>query len=156
KFSKDGVEAQPGNVPYYPRLPQAQPIDSAIFADAERMEFQAGDLQGAASALSQIAANRDARVRNEALLRLARVYSKSGLLDQSLEAYSKLSQEMTISAAEAPYALVSRFARCELLANSHQEPAARKEAGELVADLESGKFLVTKESYVWYDAQLRK
>lgn len=158
KFSKNAVEAQPaGKLAYYPVPPSSQSIDSALFREAERLEFQANDLDAAAAALTQLAASaREPLIRNESFLRLARVQSKSGKTAEALATYAKLANEDVMSPAEAPYSLLSRFARCQLLATSQQAQAATKEAASLLSDLESGRFRLGKESYAWYDASARK
>jgi len=157
KFSRNGVETDPpGKLPYYPTAPQSPTFDAELFREAERLEFQTGDFKAAAAALGHIAESREAQIRDEALLRLARVQNKSGNVAEALDTYGKLRDESLISSAEAPYALLSRFARSQLLMSSHHEPAAHKEASELLAALGSGRFPIGKESYAWYEATTRK
>jgi signal transduction histidine kinase len=157
KFSRSGVETQPPNsLPYYPVSPASSNLDPALFREAELLEFQTGDLRGAAAILLRLAESKEPHVRDEALLRLARVQSKSGNVASALETYGKLRDENLMSPAEAPYALLSRFARCQLLANSHDDAAARQEASKLLADLESARFVLGKESYAWYNTSTRQ
>jgi signal transduction histidine kinase len=156
RFSQTGIETQPpGQLLYYPAAAPSRPIDASAFAQTEKLEFQAGDLKAAANALADLAADKDALVRDEALLRLARVQGKGGDSAKALATYAKLGDETLTGPAEAPYGLLSLFARCRLLAASQPE-AARREASELVASLESGRWPLTKETYVWYDSEARK
>src|SRR5437870_5053510 len=156
-FSKAGMEVQHrGQLLYRPAVPSAELLDAALFAEAEKLEFQTSDFKTARAALSALTMHQDGLVRAEALLRLARVQSKSGQTSEALNTYAKLANENRMSSSEAPYALLSRFARCELLAASHQEAAAKQEASLLVASLESGEWPVGKESFAWYDSRARK
>ena len=156
-FSKAGMEVQPrGQLLYRPAVPSAELLDVALFAETEKLEFQTSDFKTARAALSALTMHQDGLVRAEALLRLARVQNKSGQTSEALNTYAKLANENRMSSSEAPYALLSRFARCELLAASHQETAAKQEASLLVASLESGEWPVGKESFAWYDSRARK
>lgn len=156
-FSKAGVEVQPrGQLLYRPAAPPFELLDAALFAEADKLEFQTSDLKTARAALSALTMHQDGLVRAEALLRLAGVQSKSGQKSEALNTYAKLANENRMSQLEAPYALLSRFARCELPAASHQEAAAKQEASLLVGSLESGEWPIGKESFAWYDSRTRK
>jgi len=156
-LSATGVRTQPASLlPYLPAPPAAATLDPAPFLPAERLEFQSRDLAGASAALVPLVNSHNRLVRAEALLRLARVQSKAGEVDQALETYARLHDESLIGPAEAPYSLVSRFARSQLLDTSHRDTFARKEALELIADLHAGRFAVGKATYAWYDSGARK
>jgi len=156
RFSRAGIETQPpGGLLYYPALPPSPPIEESAFAPAERLEFQTADLKAAATALAGLSASQDPQVRDEALLRLGRVQGKSGDIAEALTTYAKLSNESLMGPAEAPYGLLSRLARSELLAAS-DEAAAQREASQLVAGIESGQWKLAKEAYVYYDSAARK
>src|SRR5688572_19887133 len=116
-FSGRGVHTQPSGVlPYLPVSPPAVAVDSAVFQPSERLEFQLRDLHGAATLLTELASRGNALVRAEARLRLARVQAKAGHIEEALDTYRRLRDETLISPAEAPYSLLSRFARVQLLA----------------------------------------
>lgn len=156
-FSKAGVEVQPrGQLLYRPAAPPFELLDAALFAEADKLEFQTSDFQTTDAALSALTMHQDGLVRAEALLRLARVQNKSGQKSEALDTYAKLANENRMSSLEAPYALLSRIARCELLAASHREAAAKQEASLLVAGLESGEWPVSKGSFGFYDSWARK
>ena len=156
-FSSAGVQTQPsGLLPYLPAPPPAAVLDPAVFLHAEILEFQTQDLAAAASQLSRIARTSRGVVRAEALMRLARVQSKAGRVDQALESYALLKDEHAIGMADAPYSLVSRFASSQLLAGAQRTAAARQEATALMTDLRSGRFAVGKATYAWYDEGTRK
>ena len=156
-FSGRGVHTQPSAVlPYLPVSPPSVAADSAVFQPSELLEFQLRDLNGAATLLTRLASQGNTLVRAEALLRLARVQAKAGHIEQALDTYRRLRDETLISPAEAPYSLLSRFARVQLLADSNREAAARTEARELLTDLQSGRFAVGKESFAWYQSGARK
>jgi signal transduction histidine kinase len=154
-FSADRVQTQPSAVlPYLPAIPLGANVDPSVFAASDVLEFQSRDLAGAAAQLASIARSRAGVVRAEALMRLARVQSKAGRVDQALETYAQLHDEQAIGLADAPYALVSRFARSQLLA-AVQPAVAEREAVALAADLQSGRFAVGKAAYAWYDEGTR-
>ena len=156
-FSGRGVHTQPSGVlPYLPVSPPSVAVDSAVFQPSELLEFQLRDLSGAATLLTQLASRGNTLVRAEALLRLARVQAKAGHIEQALATYRRLRDETLIGPAEAPYSLLSRFARVQLLADSNREAAARTEARELLTDLQSGRFAVGKETFAWYESGARK
>jgi signal transduction histidine kinase len=155
-FSADRVQTQPSGVlPYLAAIPHSANLDPAVFAASDMLEFQSGDLAAAAQQLADIVLSSHGVVRAEALMRLARVQSKSGRVDQALGTYAQLREEQAIGSADAPYALVSRFARSQLLAAA-QPAAAEREAAALAADLQSGRFAVGKAAYAWYDEGARK
>ena len=155
-FSADRVQTQPSGVlPYLPAVPLAATFDPAVFAASDVLEFQSRDLAAAADQLATLARSRNGVVRAEALMRLARVQSKAGRVEQALETYAQLHDEQAIGLADAPYALVSRFARSQLLAPSEPD-AAEREAVALATDLQSGRFAVGKATYAWYDEGARK
>ena len=156
-FSQSGIEVQPsGSLLYSPVPPLPDSFDPALFRAAERFEFQASDLNTARAALGTLTENKDPAVRAEALLRLARVQAKRGESKEALATYSKLTNENRVSLADASYALLSRFARCELLLSSNQQALARGEAASLIEALDSGTWRISKESYAWYDSRARK
>jgi signal transduction histidine kinase len=156
-FSGRGVHTQPAGVlPYLPVSPPSVAVDAAIFQPSERLEFQLRDLHGAATLLTELAGRGQRLVRAEALLRLARVQAKAGHIDQALDTYRRLRDESLIGPAEAPYSLLSRFARVQLLADSNRQTAARQEARELLTDMQSARFAVGKETFAWYQSAARK
>jgi len=156
-FSQSGIEVQPsGSLLYSPVPPLPDSFDPALFAPAARLEFQASDLNTARAALGTLTENKDPAVRAEALLRLARVQAKRGERKEALATYSKLTNENRVSLADASYALLSRFARCELLLSSNQQALASGEAAALIEALDSGTWRISKESYAWYDSRARK
>jgi signal transduction histidine kinase len=156
RFSRTGVDAPPGELLYYPATPAVRSIDASLFAHAEKLEFQAADLQGAASALATLAASKDRSIRAKALLLLARVQKKRHQTTEALATYAKLADENLIGPAEVPYGLLSRFARCQLLADTQQGELARREAAALIASLEAGRWPIGKQSYAYYDLEARK
>ena len=156
-FSKSGVQVQPpGQLLYYPVVPAPPRLDESLFQRASELEFRSADLAAAAGALSALTLNTSAPVRSEALLRLAAVETKRGRTAEALSTYAKLADDTTMSLLEAPYGLLSRFARCQLLTESNKKDAARQEATALLASLESGQWTLGKESYAYYSSSLRK
>ena len=131
-----------GVLPYFPHVAPIGGIDSAVFQPSERLEFQLRDLNGAATLLTQLASRGNTLVRAEALLRLARVQAKAGHIEQALATYRRLATRLSSVPLKRRSSLLSRFARVQLLADSHRDAAARTEARELLTDLQSGRFAV--------------
>ena len=125
-------------------------------APRSELEFRAANLASAAEALTALTRSPSASVRAEARLRLAAVETKRGRTTEALSTYATLASDTTASQLEAPYGLLSRFARCQLLAGSRLEDAARTEATALLASLESGEWTLSKESYAYYSSRLQK
>jgi signal transduction histidine kinase len=158
RFSKAGVDVQPaGQLLYYPVAPTPEPFDPALFAQTDKLEFQTNDLNAAASALTVLAnGNQAPIVRAQALLRLAAVERKQHRIDDALTVYTKLDVEKRMSLSQAPYGLVSRWARCELLVDANRKAEARDQASALVAALDAGEWVIDKETYLIYDTQARE
>jgi len=156
-FSKSGLEVQPsGRLIYYPYIPPPAPVDATVFSSAEKLEFQSPDLMAAASALVPLTESKDAGIRAEALLRLARIQSKSDKVPAALATYAKLVNETSVSPSDAPYAFLGRFQRCELLMNDGQQAAAKQEAKRLVVSMESGEWPISKATFALYDPKVRE
>lgn len=158
QFSQRGVETQPaGQLLYYPIPPSMRTFDEEAFTQADTLEFQSKDLKAAAAVLSALSINKDALIRAEALLRLARVQSKAGQVSQALATYEKLGGEKLVSPLVGePYTLLGKSKHSQLLFTAKQEAAARQEALAIVAGLESGEWPLTRESYVFYNNEFRK
>jgi len=157
RFSGSAVQAQPaGSLIYDPAPPPPVHIDAALFAEASKLEFQTIDLRAAAAELTKLAAAGDAAIRAEALLRLARVEVKSGRISDALATYARLRDEARMGPAEEPYGLSSRLARCDLLASSGQDAKAREEASALAADLESGRWTISKATFASLYPKVRR
>src|SRR5262249_8036871 len=63
-FSKAGVEVQPrSQLLYRPAAPSAELLDAALFAEAEKLEFQSSDLRAARAAQASLAAHQVGLVR---------------------------------------------------------------------------------------------
>src|SRR5262245_29533155 len=155
-LTREGIDLQAKyHLLYYPFPPSSDTFDPATFEEAERFEFQAANLKSAATTLMALTSNKDPQVRAEALLRLARVQSKNRQPADAFGTYEKLIDETTMSPVGAPYGLLSRLARIQLLLGN-REGGAQQEAAQLVEVHETGQWKLSKESYVYYNTEARK
>jgi signal transduction histidine kinase len=148
---KTGIDVQPaGQLVYLPFAPPSQALDESLFAEATKLEFQARDFTAASTALAALAV-RQPQIRGEALLRLARVQKKNGRIKDALATYATLKDEKTLSPAlQAPYGLVSRGQRVELLNESGQVAESQAEAAALLDSLDAGLWTIDKGWHHYY------
>lgn len=155
RLSSNGVQTRPEHrLIYHPTIPDPAPLD-ARFEQIDGLEFQSGNLDGAARLLAMLSRSGDVHTRAEALLRLGRVHSKRKNRAGALAAYRELDSFDSISRAEVPYALLSRYARCRLHSDAGSPSEAAQEAGALLAALHSGRWPVRKETYLHYTSAVR-
>src|SRR5262249_51585114 len=97
-----------GRLLYYPVSKHEPEAHTAVFIEAEALEFQQRQLDSAAHAYERLAESNDAPIRAGALLRLARVLRKSGRREAALAAYSRLTSIRNAAVADLPADLVAR------------------------------------------------
>src|SRR5262245_59027937 len=92
-FGAQGLEEHDGiALPYYPLPPHdTGPGESAAFEQADALEFQKHDFEGAIRALERPAVAQNPETKASALVRLARNYQHRGELEEALATYQKLS-----------------------------------------------------------------
>lgn len=156
-LSRNGAQTIPDKrLLYYPVTPAPEPLDER-FSEPERLEFQSNSLDAAAAALSSLAQDQRVQTRAEALLRLARVQTKSKRIHEALATYARLQSVEAVSQAEVPYALLGRFARIQLMTDTGVSSADQaREAEGLLGDLHSGRWRLRGESYAFYTAAVQK
>jgi two-component system phosphate regulon sensor histidine kinase PhoR len=150
-FDDRGVQRQIGvPLPYYPAVPASAGAASAQFIDAETLEFSRNDLEGAAAAYRRFATATDARVRAEALIRLARTLRKEQQLREALSVYEALDALDETPAAGTPAGLLSRRERIALHTQMHQADAAARESRILADTLWSGRYRIDRATFAFY------
>jgi signal transduction histidine kinase len=133
-------------LPYYPAREDAGVGPSMLFAAADREEV-ADNPAGAIAALQPLVQSNDSGVRAEALLRLARNYRKAGDTARTLAAYDALGALENATAADRPAGLTARQGRAIVLRDAARTADLRREATALIADLDDGRWTLTRAQY---------
>jgi signal transduction histidine kinase len=135
----------PGGVPY---LPISAPLAEAppqVFEKGEELEFRTAHPGRAAAYYErQAATSSGVAVRAGALIRLARSARAAGQLDRALASYDSVRGLIGVAVAGVPADLLARWARCDLLATMGRTSDLRNEAGELLKDLQHGRWPVAR------------
>jgi signal transduction histidine kinase len=146
-LSGNSVTALPaGRVLYTPAPPPVPEADSPAFAEGEALEFQQAQPEKAIDWYRHLADSKSDGIRAGALMRLARVFRKTGRMDQARAAYERLAAIFPARVAGAPAELVGRHALCEL--SGQAEGAAA-----LLADLQRAKWPLTRGQFEFYWAE---
>ena len=120
--------------------PEAPP---AAFADGERLEFQENDLRKAAEWYQRAANSPDAALRAGALMRLARVWRKTGDTRRAAEAYSQMVSMPGVKVAGVAAELVARHSLAEL-------SATREDGARLLDALRAARWHLTRGQFEYY------
>jgi hypothetical protein len=160
EFIAEGVRTIPNrSLLYHPVVPTSPvwgaPHESQ-FREMSELEFVAKDYRGAALKLADFESSTDRSTVAEARIRLARILAKDGRPTEALRVYSRLVNDETPSAADVPYCVLARFARCQLLAASGARSVLREEASSLLRDLHSGRWALARDSYFYYAAAAKQ
>ncbi len=147
-FKPASVEAYPkGRLLYYPFLPRPGEAPEKLFSRGEEYEFRSRDYAKAIEVFRELLRSPDPIVRAGAHLRIARNLRKAGQLEAALAAYQELSQFETETLSGVPAGLVASRARCALLAGMGRHEMVKREAGELYAGLQHGRWQIDRASY---------
>ena len=128
-------------------LPEAP---TAVFGQGEALEFRARDLPAAAAVFRTLSTSADPAVRAGALARLGRVLRTAGGYQEARLVYSRLARMDAVSVQGVPASLVAAYGQGSVLQQLHDEPALRRVAAELDADLRSGRWPITAALYQLY------
>jgi anti-sigma regulatory factor (Ser/Thr protein kinase) len=145
-----------GPVPYLPGPPPSPDgPDDAAFADAEVLEFIMGDLAGAAARYARFAGADDSVLRAGALMRAARVARKRAAPDAALTAYAELEALDRVLVDGLPAGLVARAGRMTVFDDEGRTAELEAEASALLADLQHGRWPISRAVYDAYAADAR-
>jgi len=146
---RDGI----GPVLYLPVSTTLPEPPTVPFGEADRAEFQLGDLPSALAANGRLARSPDSAVRAGALLRIARLLRRAGDLDGALAAWGRLSAISGVSIAGEPAGLWARRIRCRALHAAGRHAELRAEAESFFADLLAGRWPVDRQTYLLASGQ---
>lgn len=133
-------------LPYYPSPGQIT-APSTVFARAERAEFLKNEPVAAIGALQPLTHSPDPAVRAEALLRIARNYRKAGDLARAEATYRVLESYENTHVDDIAVGLAAVQGRALLLHATGRVTELRRAAAELAADLDGGRWVLTKAQY---------
>jgi signal transduction histidine kinase len=157
-FDSRGVLVSlPSAVRYYPFGPadDAAPASSGVSA-GDVFEFQQGDRGKAIAAFREQARTADLAIKAGALLGVARNLQKSGQATLALAAYADLAGVGPIPIAGVPADLLARHARCGLLEVTNDLTTLKREASALYADLQGGRWQLTRGQYLFHAEDTRR
>ena len=132
--SDAGVQAEPGDRVAWMPVAATRAPDDEVFADAERVEFQARP-EDALPVYEALARSPQPRVRAGALLRAARVHRGRRRWTDALAAYRRMATITNVTIAGAPGDLQARRAVCAVLRDAGRTEELADEAAALERDL---------------------
>ena len=143
---------------YFPVIPRGQETPPGLYAAAETAEFRDHNYERAIGLLSALSQAEHPATKAGARLRLARNLRKAGRREAALEVYDLMakpsSQSVWISGAPAD--LVARRARCALLEELDRLEQLQEEASRLDDGLNSGRWRLDRETYLYYRGQVAR
>ena len=158
RFEREYVQTDPPDtLLYYPTVVASGSFDDREFLAADRIEFLEKDDTQLSRVLGDIARTGNEYARAEARLRLARVQVRQGRVPDALNTYNELRDSDLISPRlDVPYALLARIERCRLLLAAKRSDTLTAELAELRRGLRSGRWVIRKASFVYYDTLVRQ
>lgn len=156
-FEPQRVSAYPAErLLYYPTLPDVPDAPAEIFAFGDALEYKDRDFPGAIAFAERLAQSRDAAVRAGALLRLARNQRKAGRPQAALETYATLATVRGAFLIGWPADLRARSTICDLLDQLGRHADLRREAEALDRDLHSGRWRLTRSTFLYVTGETRR
>jgi signal transduction histidine kinase len=138
-----------GRLAYFPaHAPALEP--TAVFADAERLEFIQHNPTQALVVLQRLRAHPDPAVQAGALLRIARILRRDGRHSEAMAAYLELGRLGDVRVGGRPSALVAHQARMSLLGAAGRLADAEAEARALRDALDAGTYRLDRGAYEYY------
>jgi len=128
-----------------PPLPEAPPD---AFREGEALEFQGGNAAPPTEIYRRHASSPDSAIRAGALYRLGRTAAKAGRVQEALQAFSELSRMESSAAAGWPAPIAGIWSRCRIFSTTGQSQKLREEALKLREMLLSGRYPITRASYL--------
>jgi len=154
-ISQDGIKFSPQKVLLFSPLLPIPPAESdSAFEAADVLELREKQYDRAIAALRPLVLQ--SPTRPEALLRIARIESKSNRPDAALDTYRKLEEEATVNTSGIPYPLLAASARCRILIDLGEKQEASVEARAIQSGLLSGRWPLSREAFEYQWSGLDK
>jgi hypothetical protein len=141
---------------FYPEMPAAREASPALFAAADKAEFQEVNYSHAIEALGGFLKAGDPAVVASARLRMARNLRKAGRRAEALDIYRQVMiapAGSNVAFAETPADLTACSAGCALLEEMGDQNQLRKEASALLRDLQRGRWRLDRAAYILHEGQ---
>ncbi|HET9216586.1 MAG TPA: HAMP domain-containing sensor histidine kinase [Terriglobia bacterium] len=148
RFDRNGVEAwPPQHLLYYPvaAAPDEAPADA--FEHGEALEFRRRDLAGAINVYRGIAKASDARIRADALVRVARNLRQLGRYHEALSVYDELERLGPVPIGGMPADLVAILGRCDISVPLQRHSDLLQESKRLAAGLDESRWVLDRDTY---------
>ena len=145
RFSEEGLG--PG-VLYQPQITQPGRVPATLFQEAETLEFQRGDLSGAAKSYRRLSESTDPATRAEALVRLGRVLRIQNNQRGALRVYERLQRLGSVPVGGQPAGMVARQVRYRLSEKTSDRDEFRRA-------LYSGATKMDRPTYEFYRDMLQ-
>jgi signal transduction histidine kinase len=143
-------------LPYYPVRPADREPPADLFAEADRLELQQQDYEGAMDALGTLAKSPDPAVRTAALLRIAHIRRHQEKWDEALGALAAMLGAKDAAVEGMPLELVALQQSIDILGRQGRSEAARGQAIELLRSLSDHRFVLTRGVYEFYLLEAQK
>jgi signal transduction histidine kinase len=151
-----GVQARPkGRLLFHPTAPEVVEPPGDLFRAGEAAEFAGNDPASAITIYRALARSVSPAVRAGALVRLGRVFRKTGRFDEALRVYSDLERLGDLPIEGLPADLVAREARCSMLEERHRGDQLEREAQGLYRDLAGGRWAIRRAPWDFLVAEAR-
>jgi signal transduction histidine kinase len=137
-----------GRLLFLPSVPVLPEPPTEPFADADRAEFQSGDVAQALATCTRLAQSSSAAIRVGALLRIARLHRKAGRLDDALRAWNQFTDINSVTIEGEPAGLMALRARCRALEQAHRTGELQQEASRLLSELYSARWPLDHDTFL--------
>jgi signal transduction histidine kinase len=156
-FDAEGLQARAGAaLPYYPAVASPELTGDPRFARADDLEFKRPNLDAARRLLIGLTSADAPTVRAEAWIRLARIARKRGDTTAALAAFDRLISLDAVDVDGWPAGVRGRQGRAIIFAGAGRATDLEREAAALAADLERGRWVLTRTQYAFSDGQARE
>ena len=157
-FASDGsIEARPRDMLRFdPSAVPAMDGWTPQFEEGERLEHRQHAYERAADAFRRLTTSTEPALRAGALVRLSRVLRRSGRSEDALAVYSELARVTGVGVAGVPADFLARHSRCALLEEMGRESDLRQEARALLAELDAGRWVLTRGAFRLYEPDVRR
>ncbi len=154
-ISREGITVYPRRpLLFKPALPAAPDLPANAFDAADKLELREQQYDKAIAALLPLALA--SATRPEALLRIARIESKTNRLEAALDTYQRLTGEDAIDPSGTPYALLAAAAHCRILVGQGRRREASTEAEALRKGLLDGRWPLSREAFEYQWSELNR
>jgi signal transduction histidine kinase len=145
-ISQNSIEVYPQRpLLFTPALPVAPAQSLRVFDAADELELREQQFDRAIALLQPLTLK--SATRPEALLRIARIDSKTGKREAAIKTYESLAGEASLNPSGTPYSLLAISAKCRIFKELGIRQEAAKEAEILRTGLLEGRWPLSREAF---------